>query len=106
MATSHPTAARPADHHLDSRSVLLLCAYVGFVVGTVAAATGAAVLLAGFTGGLGGFVLLGAGWLAVVCGAPAVARRGTGWVAGLELGQRAPRSTRAVAALVAVVRSR
>lgn len=101
MATQHSTAVRTDDDHPDVRGVLLAVAYGAGVLGTVAAASGAAVLLAGFTQGLGQFLLLAAGWLAVVSASPNLSMRGVQRLAQVEFGQRAPRSSRAVHAAVA-----
>ena len=101
MATTHRTAARTATDHPDVRNALLTLAFVGGVVGTVAAATGAALLLATLTDGLGGFVLVAGGWLAVVSASPALAKRGTARLAEIDLAQHAPRSSRAVHAVAA-----
>lgn len=100
MASTYPTDVRTDNDSLDSRAVLLLSAYAGGIIATIAVATGAAALLAGFTTGLGQFVLVAAGWIAVVSASPEIAERGTKRLAELEFAQRAPRSARAVHTVV------
>lgn len=103
MATDHRPSVRTATDHPDVQGVLLTVAFAAGVVGIVGVATGAAILLASLTDGLGGFVLLAGGWLAVVTASPAVAKRGTQRLAEIEFAQHAPRSSRAVRAAVALV---
>lgn len=100
MATTYHPSIRTDTDSLDASGVLLLAAYAGVLTATVALATGAAVLLVGVTNGLGGFVLVAAGWLTLVSAAPAFAAHGTKRLAELEIAQHAPRSSRAVTAVV------
>ena len=65
------------------------------------AATGAAILLANLTDGLGGSVLLAGVWLAVVTASRALPKRGTQRLTEFDVAQRAPRSSRPVRAAVA-----
>lgn len=106
MATTHSTDVRTDDDSLDHRAVLLLVGYAGGIIATIVLATGAAALLAGFTTGLGGFVLVAAGWLAVVCASPEISERATKRLAAIEFGQRAPRSSKAVTAAVSYLLTR
>lgn len=106
MATTDLTTVRTDDDRFDARDVFLPAAYAGQILAIVAAATGVAALLAGFTTGLGGFVLVAGGWLAIVSAAPSLAKRGTATLASLEFGRRAPRSARAVDAVVTYVLAR
>lgn len=105
MATTTVNSIRTVDDH-HSRTGLALATYVALVIGTVAIATGAAVLLAGLTNGLGQFVLLAGGWLALVSAAPALAERGAARIIARSRSLRAPRSNRAVRAVVAAVFTR
>lgn len=100
MATTHPTQVRTDAEHSGVRQVLLTLAYAAGIIATIAVATGVAAVLAGFTAGLGQFVLLLAGWLGVVSAAPELSERATIRLAEIEFGQHAPSSTRTVHAVV------
>ena len=106
MATTHSTRTRTADDSLDAHGVLLAVAYAGGVAATIAVATGAAALLAGLTAGLGQFVLVAAGWLAVVCASPEVGGRVARRLDRVEFASRAPRTSRAVTGALAYLLSR
>lgn len=106
MATEHRPSVRTTTDHPDVRGVLLAVAYAGGILATVAAATGAAAVLAGFTAGLGQFVLVAAGWLVVVSVSPEIARYGTKRLAEIEFAQHAPRSSKAVTAVVSSLLTR
>ncbi|MFB6361686.1 MAG: hypothetical protein ABEH59_10250 [Halobacteriales archaeon] len=105
MATTTVNSIRTADDH-HSRTGLALATYVALVIGTVAIATGAAVFLASLTSGLGQFVLLAGGWLALVSAAPTVAERGAARILARSRNLRAPRSNRAVRAVVTAFSTR
>lgn len=106
MATIDPLSLRTDNNQLETRDVLLISAYAGQILATIATATAIAVLLVGFTTDLVGFVLVAAGWLAVVSASPNLAKRGTARLADLDVGQRAPRTTRAVDAVRTYVLAR
>lgn len=57
LATTRHTSIRTDTDSLGASDVLLLAAYAGGVIATVTLATGAVILLARVTDGLGGFVL-------------------------------------------------
>lgn len=100
METTYQTPVRTENDELDIRGVLLLAAYAGGIIMTIALATGAAAVLVSFTAGLGQFVLVAAGWLAVISASPEIAKRGTKRLAEIEFGQRTPRTSRAVTSVV------
>lgn len=106
MATEHHPSVPTTTDHPDVRGVLLAVAYAGGILLTVAAATGVAAVLAGFTTGLGGFVLVAAGWIGVVSASPEIAKYGTKRLAALEIAQHAPRSSKAVTTVVSSLLSR
>lgn len=106
MATTHRTAVRTDVDRPDVRSVLLTTAYAASILGTLAVTTGAAIWLASQTSGLGGFVLVAGGWLAVVSASPALGKRIVARLAEIDVGQHAPRSSRVVNAAVTYVLAR
>lgn len=106
MATIDSRSVRTDTDQPDVRRTLLFATYVGQLLVTIAAATGLALLLAGFTTGLGQFVLLAGSWLAVVSASPELAKRGTARLVELEMAHRAPRSARAIGAAVTYVLAR
>ena len=106
MATNHPTSIRNGTDELDTRTVLLLAAYGGTLLATAGGATVAALALAGFATDMVGFVLLAGGWLAAVGVSPEVARRVTAGLAAMNPAKYAPRSARAVDAVVTYLLAR
>ncbi len=105
MAITNVDSIRTADDH-HSRTGPALATRVGLFIGTVAIATGAAVLLAGLTNGLRQFVLLAGGWLALVSAAPALAERGADRIIARSGSLRTPRSNRALRAVATAVFTR
>lgn len=106
MATTNLPSVRTDTDRFDARSLITPAAYAAQLLAIIAGATGAAVLLVGFTTGLGGFVLVAGGWLAVVSASPALAERGTARLSQLEFGHPTPRSTRTVTAVIASLLAR
>jgi hypothetical protein len=105
MATTTVNSIHSADDH-HSPTGLAVATQVGLLIGTVAIATGAAVLLAGLTHGLGQFVLLAGGWLALVSAAPALAERGADRIIARSRSLRSPRSNPALQAVATAVFTR
>lgn len=101
MATQHHTVVRNDSDNSDVRGVLLAVAYGAGIIATIGLATGAAVLLASFTQGLGQFILLAGVWLFVVSASPEISKRSVRRLDVIEFSQRAPRSSRAVQSAVA-----
>lgn len=101
MATQHHNVVRNDSDNSDVHGVLLAIAYAVGIVATFGLATGASVLLASFTQGLGQFVLLAGAWLFVVSASPEISKRGVRRLDEIEFSQRTPRSSRAVQAVVA-----
>lgn len=86
-----PSGARDAQS-IDLRDAVLLVAYAGCLLATVATVTGVAVLLASVTEGLGHFVLVVSGWLVVVGASPSLAERGAKRLVAIGFDRRTPRS--------------
>lgn len=101
MATQHHSVVRNDSENPDVRGVLLAVAYGAGIVATIGLATGAAVLFANFTQGLGQFVLLAGAWLFIVSASPEISKRGVRRLDQIEFSQRAPRSSRAIQGAVA-----
>lgn len=106
MATTNLSTVRTDPDRFDARALIMPAAYAAQLLAIIAGATGAAVLLVGFTAGLGGFVLVAGGWLAVVSASPALAERGIARLSQLEFEHRAPRSTRTVTGVIASLLAR
>lgn len=107
MATTNPTGVRiPTEADFDDRAVLRLGTFLALVIASVGAATAVALPLAQFTESLGGFVLLAAGWLAVVCASPALARRGTARIDARRTEHPAYRPIHSVDAVVTALLTR
>lgn len=98
MATTHSIQVHTKNGTIHARGVLLLTAYASVVMLTIGLATATAAVLASFSAGLGQFILVAAGWLAVVSASPALARRATVYLDSNEFGRRIPRASRAVTA--------
>ncbi|MDZ7701010.1 MAG: hypothetical protein U5J98_02470 [Halobacteriales archaeon] len=103
MATTTATPIRTDSDRLDARGVVLPAAYVAGVLATIAAATAVAYGLAGLTAGLGQFVLVAGGWLAVVSASPAVGERLARRLDRMDIDAHTPRSSKVAAAAAALL---